>query len=64
VDRKSITAQSVGLTPPVTVEPTYLARHGHEVINLTFDDDDFASVLATAQAKFDGHQSQVIVGSS
>lgn len=46
------------------VKPTYLAEHGHEVINMALDDDDFAAALATAQAEFDQHQPDVIVGSS
>jgi pimeloyl-ACP methyl ester carboxylesterase len=49
---------------PGGVKPTYLARHGHEVINPPLDDDDFAAALATAQAEFDKHQPQVVVGSS
>jgi hypothetical protein len=50
--------------PPVTVKTTYLAGHGHEVIILALDDDDFAAALATAQAEFDQHQPQLNVGLS
>ena len=49
---------------PGGVKPTYLKDHGHEVINPALDDDDFDSALATAQAAFDQHQPQVVVGSS
>ena len=49
---------------PDSVKPTYLKDHGHEVINPALDDDDFEAALATAQAEFDKHQPQVIVGSS
>jgi hypothetical protein len=49
---------------PGGVKPTYLSDHCHEVINPALDDDDFAAALATAQAEFDQHQPQVVVGSS
>src|SRR5476651_2343495 len=49
---------------PGGVKPTYLKDHGHTVINPALDDDDFAAALATAQAEFDKHQPQVVVGSS
>ena len=49
---------------PGGVKPTYLKDHGHEVINPALDDDDFEAALATAQAEFDKHQPQVVVGSS
>ncbi len=49
---------------PGGVKPTYLKDHGHEVINPALDDDDFDSALATAQAAFDQHRPQVVVGSS
>jgi hypothetical protein len=49
---------------PGGVKPTYLKDHGHEVINPALDDDDFDAALATAQAQFDQHQPQVVVGSS
>ena len=49
---------------PGGVKPTYLKDHGHEVINPALDDDDFAAALATAQAEFDRHKPQVVVGSS
>lgn len=49
---------------PGGVKPTYLKDHGHEVINPPLDDDDFDAALATAQAEFDRHQPDVVVGSS
>jgi hypothetical protein len=49
---------------PGGVKPTYLKDHGHEVINPALDDDDFNAALAMAQAEFDQHQPQVVVGSS
>lgn len=49
---------------PGGVKPTYLATHGHEVVNPALDDDDFAAAVRTAQAEFDRHRPQVIVGSS
>jgi Alpha/beta hydrolase family len=49
---------------PGGVKPTYLAEHGHEVINPALPDDDFADALRIAQAEFDKHQPGVIVGSS
>jgi hypothetical protein len=52
------------LSVPGGVKPTYLAQQGHEVINPALDDDDFSAALATAQAAFDQHQPQAVVGSS
>lgn len=49
---------------PGGVKPTYLAQHGHTVINPKLDDDDFAEAVRTAQAEYDQHQPDVIVGSS
>jgi hypothetical protein len=46
------------------VKPTYLAQHGHEVINPALPDDDFAEALRIAQSEYDKHQPNVIVGSS
>lgn len=45
-------------------KPTYLVQHGHQVINPALDDDDFDAALRTAQAEFDRHRPDVIVGSS
>jgi hypothetical protein len=49
---------------PGGVKPTYLARHGHEVINPKLHDEDFAAAVKIAQEEFDKHQPQVVVGSS
>jgi alpha-beta hydrolase superfamily lysophospholipase len=46
------------------VKPTYLAEHGHTVINPPLPDDDFAESVRIAQAEFDRHHPGVIVGSS
>jgi len=49
---------------PGGVKPTFLVRHGHEVVNPKLPDDDFAEAVRIAQAEFDRHQPQVVVGSS
>lgn len=49
---------------PGGVKPTHLNDAGHEVINPALDDDNFAAAVRTAQAEFDQHQPDVIVGSS
>jgi hypothetical protein len=49
---------------PGGVKPTYLREQGHAVFNPQLDDDDFPTALATAQAEFDRHRPDVIIGSS
>jgi alpha-beta hydrolase superfamily lysophospholipase len=46
------------------VKPTFLAQHGHEVINPNLPDEDFEEAVKIAQAEFDKHQPDVVVGSS
>jgi hypothetical protein len=49
---------------PGGVKPTFLARHGHEVVNPKLPDDDFAEAVKIAHPEFDKQQPQVVVGSS
>src|SRR5207237_1381374 len=49
---------------PGGVKPTYLVQHGHEVINPMLPDEDFAEAVRIAQAEFDKHQPDVVIGSS
>jgi len=49
---------------PGGVKPTFLAQHGHEVINPKLPDDDFEEAVRIAQVAFDTHQPEVVVGSS
>ena len=46
------------------VKPTHLRSHGHEVIEPSLDHDDFERALASAQAAFDEHRPDIVVGSS
>ncbi len=49
---------------PGGIKPTYLAKHGLEVINPKLDDDDFAAAINAAQLEFNKHRPEVVVGSS
>src|SRR5262249_8740729 len=49
---------------PGGVKPTFLARHGHEVINPMLPDEDFAEAVHIAHDEFNLHQPDVGVGSS
>ncbi|HKB41301.1 MAG TPA: hypothetical protein VKD72_33055 [Gemmataceae bacterium] len=49
---------------PGGVKPTFLAQHGHEVSNPKLPDEDFAEAVRIAQAEFDKHRPQAVVGSS
>ncbi|WP_197455327.1 alpha/beta fold hydrolase [Stieleria neptunia] len=46
------------------VKPTFLKDAGHEVINPALDDDDFDAAVRTAQAEYNRHPPDVVVGSS
>ena len=49
---------------PGGVKPTFLKDHGHEVFNPALPDDDFDAAVRIAQAEFNKHQPEVVVGSS
>jgi alpha/beta hydrolase family protein len=49
---------------PGGVKPTFLAQHGHTILNPKLPDEDFAEAARIAQAEFDTHKPQVVVGSS
>jgi hypothetical protein len=49
---------------PGGVKPSCLVHHGHEVINPALSDDGWGEAVRTAQAVYDRHRPDVIVGSS
>lgn len=49
---------------PGGVKPTYLFRHGHEVLNPALPDEDFDAAVRIAQEQIDQGEPDVIVGSS
>jgi hypothetical protein len=49
---------------PGGVKPSFLAQHGHKVVNPKLPDEDFAEALRIAHEEFDKHQPDVVVGSS
>ncbi|MEN9631640.1 MAG: hypothetical protein RL077_44 [Verrucomicrobiota bacterium] len=49
---------------PGGTKPTYLAEHGFTVINPALPKDDFDASVLIAQAAFDEHTPDVVVGSS
>jgi hypothetical protein len=46
------------------LKPTYLGDYGHEVFNPALPDDDFDAAVRIAQAEFDQHHPDVVLGSS
>jgi hypothetical protein len=52
------------LSLPGGFKPSYLVQHGHAVLNPALPDEDFAGAVQIAQAEFDLHQPDVVVGSS
>jgi alpha-beta hydrolase superfamily lysophospholipase len=49
---------------PRGLKPSYLASHGHHVLNPALPDDDFAESVRITQAEIERHHPAVIVGSS
>ncbi len=49
---------------PGGVKPTFLRKHGHQVLNPALPDDDFAEAVRIAQGEYDQHHPDVVVGSS
>ncbi len=49
---------------PGGVKPSYLAEHGHVVINPPLPDEDFNEAVRIAQELFDRHRPDVVIGSS
>jgi hypothetical protein len=49
---------------PGGLKPSFLVHHGHQVINPALPDDDFEASIKIAQAAFDQHQPELVVGSS
>lgn len=49
---------------PGGLKPSYLVSQGHEVVNPALPDEDFPESVRVAQAEFDAHRPDVVVGSS
>jgi alpha-beta hydrolase superfamily lysophospholipase len=49
---------------PGGLKPTFLRNNGYEVLNPYLPDDDFDAAVRIAQAHFDQHHPEVVVGSS
>jgi hypothetical protein len=48
---------------PGGVKPPYLKAHGHTLLNPKLPDGDCDAAVRIAQAEFDRHQPDVVVGS-
>lgn len=49
---------------PGGLKPSYLRDQGWQILNPALPDEDFAAAVAIAQAEFDRHDPDVVVGSS
>ena len=49
---------------PGGVKPSFLAQHSHTVFNPALPDEDFEAAVRIAQAEYDRHRPDVVVGSS
>jgi putative SOS response-associated peptidase YedK len=49
---------------PGGVKPSYLAQHSHTVFNPALPDEDFEAAVRIAQAEYDRHRLDVVIGSS
>lgn len=49
---------------PGGVKPSFLQQHGHTVLNPALPDDDYEEAVRIAQAEFDSHAVDCVVGSS
>ncbi len=49
---------------PGGVKPVFIASHGHDLIQPALPDDDFTAAVHLAQAEYDKHLPDVVVGSS
>jgi hypothetical protein len=49
---------------PGGLKPTFLAHHGHEVLNPALPDKDFDEAVRIAQREFDRRHPDVVVGCS
>ena len=46
------------------MKPSYLAQHSHTVFNPALPDENFEAAVRIAQAEYDRHRPDVVVGSS
>ena len=47
---------------PGSIQPAFLAQQGHELLKPTMREEDFAEDVRIAQAEFDRHQPDFVVG--